>query len=556
MSYPVPPYALTSCGVPCAPTCPAQPPVPNQGALMPVLFNPTQYTSSALLSPSERATYTLLVITTEWINVGVLFRFQMYDGFNKTYAECFADDTIAQWDLIIRKAIPPGTVVVCAVTSTSTSMYAFSGTDVYASGGKGVPETFLVNQNSLLAFAFAPTPSGSWIPTNGNPMFAIGFNYPDQNTVQAGDTVCNPAAPLAAQLTAPNFPDQYSPATPGVLSWTFLYEVVYPYTQVVLTSDVTSECLEVIAIKVGSVPLYPSGSWTNLRDWIAQPWTVITENNVSASRWVPYDSAVDTPDVGPFTLAAMGGQLVCVYFKPTYKDIDNPDMVKKDVDEYAAAAFLVTSPLQPNMTVYFTNLEYNDAAGGFGPRKDVLGPAQFVTYTPAFEWSTGASGIRAGTVVYFNRIGANSGNITVVDAHDNTVDVGSISRTYINGNGSSVDGQAVPSLIVLGVWVQTGAVYSSSPLDARTFVTAALSDQYAGDFPPLSPCVTINQHRFIGESLYGKGLKVNGEGMPATVQAPIINSALFEQVTDPTLVTPDTVNTVLPVFYGMSCFSW
>ena len=500
---------------------------------MPVLFDPTHYTSAAALDPGAKATFTLNVVTTEWINVGVLFRFQMWDGVNKTYDQAIAEHVVAQWDLVIRKAIPPGTIVVCSVTAQTTAMYAFSGTDVYAQGGKGVPLSYIGGpQNSLLCFAFAPTPSGSWTPANGRPMFAIGFNWPKDagHSGPHSDEACiGEPNPATAQATAPNFPDQWAPEglTPR---WTFEYEIVYPVAQVNVSDDgSTYTCSSVTAIKVGNTPLYPVGSWSNLRDWLTQPWTVVTNNNVSASRWVPYDWETSTPDVGPFTLSAMGGQLVCVYFKPTYKVIDDPDMTKMVSSDAAAAAFLVTSPLQPNMSVFFTNLEYNDAAGGFGPRNDTVGPVQFVTYTPAFEWATGATGIRAGTVVYFNNIGGNVGNITVQDAHNSAADVGSIARTYINGSGGT-DGQAVPSLIVLGVWTQKGAVFAATPLDARMFVTAALSDQYAGDFPPLSPCVTINRYRFIGESLYGRGLKIEGSGLPGTVQAPIINSALFEQV--------------------------
>ena len=290
---------------------------------MPVLWQPTRQTILNTTCTVVDAVYTLNVVTTQWIARGILFRFQMYDG-NETYATA----SIAEFDLVIKKAIPPATTLIVKVSSTGTGIYAYAGPQIYASGGRGVSAGYFVAGSSLLCFAFAPTATGCWTPAAGRPMFAIGFNNPiaDQKP-----TCCEGVTTGSA--TAPNFPDQW---TVPVLAkhWIFHYEVVFPIETFnplqTCLNDVDADCcLSVAGIKVrGDAALYATGSWSNLRDKIAQPWTVVKDSYYTSSRWVPYISTdtstlrIDekTAETGPFLLAAMPGQLATVYFRPRYKD--------------------------------------------------------------------------------------------------------------------------------------------------------------------------------------------------------------------------------------------
>jgi hypothetical protein len=548
--------------------CPVTPLLPEQGGIMPVLWNPTQQTLLNATCTVADAAYSLLVVTTQWIARGILFRFQMYDG-SYIYNDP-ASRGIAEFDLVVRKDIPPGTTLIVAMSSTGTGIYAYSGPDVYASGGRSVPAGFFApttSGSSLLCFAFAPTASGCWTPANGRPMFAIGFSAPSEDL---RPTCCTDDT-SAISGVAPNFPDQWSGA---VKVWTFLYEVVFPNQtfnplDTCLNTEAAGCCVNVTAIKVrGNSPLYATGSWTNLRDDIAQPWTVVKDSYYTASRWVPYitnDTSLlrvdeKLPDTGPFVLAAMPGQLAVVYFRPRYKNIDELDVAIPDNGQgtqyqdsgSAEAAFLVTSPFEPNQIVYFSVDEYNNGIGGFGPRYGVADSASFVQYAPSFVWTTGCTVIPAGTVVLFTNIGGSSsvnGPINVVNAHDSGADVGVVSQIQINFG----DGTPVVSLIATSQWAQ-GSLSHPRPWTAEMFVTAVLSDQYAGDFPPLSPMLTTPRTRMTGTNVYGRGKVFDNAGLPGTVQAALINSAAFTTLVgnDDTFVAPAD----LPAFLHMETFAW
>lgn len=547
-----------SCAKPCAPICPIMPLLPDQGGVMPVLWQPTVQTSYANLALALPALYTLNIITTQIIEKGVFLRFQIYDGQNFTYAEAVDIGGLVEFDLVIITEIPAGTVCVVSITQTGTQLYGFTGTTVYASGGASVPAPFFGTFMSCLCFAFVPTPSGSWYPSRGQPMFAIGFNHPSQ--IQGGSangSYCIDADPIGRQITAPNFPDQYAPTSIDPRRWTFDYEVVYPiaapeFVDIPLYGIDIENCKVSLGIKY--LPIFTStlGSWSTARNNITQPSTVIKNNYISVSRWERYSAteALDTnlanAAVGPFNLSAMAGQLVPVYWKPIYKNINTDKTpIGPDSAVYgspAAIGLLITSPLQPNQTLYFTNQEYNAKDGGFGPRATATGGASFVYTNPAFKWKVGSRRIDAGTVVYIGNIGTN--DIYIQNAHDSSANVGVIVDNLTNG-------ESVESLICMGVWDSTGNG-SSTPIFEAYFVCAALSDQYAGNMPPLSPCLTIYRSRFIGQVIYGMGRTFDNKGLPATVQAPLINSAIFTQLSWDTVVVP----TDLPAFVGMQDFSW
>lgn len=532
----------TSCAI--TQICPVTPVLPEQGGIMPVLWQPIAQTNLNLDATQTAAVYTLNVITTQTIDKGVLFRFQMWNGLSTTYDEAVSSSVIAEFDLVVLREIPPATVLVVKMTPSSTGLYGFTGTVTYAQNGKGVPAAFFTAGSSLLAFAFVPTSSGGWAPARGRPMFAIGFSVPDRTQVLSccldgyASSTSYPGPGISP--TAPNFPDQWSGS---VVSWIFDYEVTYPF----LADNPgdafgTDCCIQVPGIKIQSQsPLYIKGSWANLRDQIAQPWTVIKDNFYSTSRWQTYLTIEDadvtapmTPDVGPFVLAAMPGQLVVVYFRPRYKDIstDSSGVANRGQSftyrdsGSAEIAFLVTAPLQPNQTIYFTHEAYNQALGGFGPRHASTGSAAFVVHNPSFVWTTGCSVIPAGTVVIIRRIGqAAPSNIVIHDAHDTGADVGSITQVITNFGA----GTAIVSLIAVSTWVQQ-FIGSARPIAAGSFITAALSDQYAGDFPPLSPGLTISSTRFTGTNIYGAGKVFDNGGLPGTVQCSLINSANFTAI--------------------------
>ena len=532
---------------------------------MPVLWQPNAVTTTAAYSPSLRAQYTLLIMTTEWIDRGIILRFVVWNGVAYTYCDAYENSAVARFDLTVIEPIPPGTVVVVSMTPTGTALYGYTGSKAYATGGASVPVSMFVPWNSCLCFAYAPTAiPGQTIPANGQPMFAIGFNYPTvslsnpqmgTSTVDGTQSVpCGLPLPSGAYTTAPNFPDQYSAVALPTVRWTFEYEVVYPAYVVFESFEVAVEpertCTQVVGIKFrGTITAYPVGSWSNARDVIAQPWTIVKNNYLSVSNWQTYDVTSDpSPDVGPFSLSAMPGQLVPVYFRPAYKNINTDDATIDPASPLsggpAALGVVVTSPLQPNMSLNFTWEEFDVLNGGFGPRNSSTDTAIFLTNDPSFVWNTGYYGIPAGTVIYFGNLGG--GAITVRNAHDPDANVGSISYQSLASPPI-----AVTSIICTGLWLSFGTG-SSRPITAGNFVCAALSDQYAGDFPPLSPCLTIAKDRFIGQVIYGYRRIINNRGLPGTVQAPMINAASFTQLDWDVIIDPND----LPVFTNMGDWAW
>lgn len=546
------------CSKPCVPVCPVLPTLPDQGGLVPVLWNPSQQASLGSTagqtdaSPLDAPIYTLLVISTQWLDEGLVFRFQSWPS-DMRYDDAIASSALAEVDLVLQEAVPPGTVLNVVMRETGCAIWAFSGSKTYAIGGAGIPAAYFTRLRSLLCLSFAPTASGAWTPALGRPMFAIGFYFPE--VVSTASDACARVVPTGGKVTAPNFPDQYSTVAN---SWSILYEVVFPNrVDLQLGSDAASSvCVAVDAIKYFTgLTTHAMGSWSNLRPQIAQPWTILRDNYVSTNNWVYYGQGSDglphgyvTPETGPFDIAAMSGQLVPVYFQPRFKDIatdtapiDNPAGAPIRDSGFAQLGLLVAAPLQPNMAVYFTIDEYDDVYRGFGPRNP-LAPAgaHFINDSPSFIWVTGSKVVPAGTVVFIDNIGADAGAITIVNAHDTYDDVGAITYNRVNG-------QAVTSVIALGTWTQ---MEDSNP--EPKFVCAVLSAQYAGNFPVLAPTVTINPFRFSAQGIYGQGMVFDNTGLPGTVQAPLINSAPFTTLPFGTVVPPAS----LPTFVGMSSFSF
>jgi hypothetical protein len=406
-------------------------------------------------------------------------------------------------------------------------------------------------------------------------MFTIGFNF----QVPATDTACPATGALTdAQLTAPNVPDQWS--LEGGPSWTWLYNVVFPIQYNIVNpanpTTGTPQCVNVTGggIKIDDAfPIYVPGSWTAARDIIAQPWTALQVNSRTPTRWRPYNYALngedvlDTPAVGPFLLAAEPGQLAVVYFRPRQQFLDcNPDLVSTTLIPATAGPWiadaqlglLVTSPLPPRSTLYFTVEPYNEALAGFGPANPMAaaptvcdGGTAFVTHTPAFEWVTGSCVVPAGTVVFIDHIGSATQDPVIVDAHDTGANrVGSIVRNTLT-TAAAGGGSAVPSIAIVSDWVSNG-VGAPRPLATDRFVTAVLSDQYTGDVPPLSPSLTMPATRAPGAVGYGLRRVIDAGGMPGTVQAALINGGSWTQIPDGAEIGPAD----MPVFLNLQSWAW
>ena len=552
---------------------------------MPVLWQPSVQTALASSLTTFDADYTLNVVTTEWIYPGILFRFQMWFG---DYVEALGTSTLYQFDLVVRKAIAPGTTCIVKMNTAGTALYSFSTPDVYASGGTAVPAAAFVPGSSLVCFAFTPTTANRWLPTRGQPMFAIGFHGPesDDEIVSLCSSYVNPDGMPSWEYFLPHFPDQWAPASyTADLRWEFDYEIVFPIVipnpvQSSDLDDVVLPCMFVRGIKVsGASPMYAVGSWSNLRDKIAQAWT--TQNAIvsSPSRWVAFVSATSiaqdvnaasisgyiesspvtdnlTPFSGPFVTTAMPGQLAVIYFSPRYKAIfdeeGNPWPVAVD-EEYADAgsaevAYLVTSPLLPHQDLYFTIEAYSAGIGGFGLRKGSTSLSGFVDVEPSFVWTVGSSIIPAGTVVLMTNIGSDTLPITL-QASNPAVGGSSPDFGFIRKN--RCQGRRVVSIITTAQWSQY-TIAALLPWTAEMFVTAALSDGYGGDFPPLAPMLTVQRTRLSGTNVYGRNKIIDNAGLPGTVQAALINSAPFSRVHGGDRVPFSD----LPVFTNMDGFAW
>ena len=488
---------------------------------MPVLWQPGVATTNIAFS--------LNIVATQYIGSGVALTFSVYDGLRMTYEEALAtvvtlSPKYFSFSLTLTRAVPPGTVLVVSMTSTTTAIWGYTGTTQYTATGLGLPaQAFLTVAplTTLLCFASVPSTSNPDAPVVSQPMFAIGYNYmPDPPPVGS----LQGCIISGASNSAPNFPDQWSA---GLASWVFLYTVVYP--AVVKVGNV---CSLVVGIKfLEGPPAYCFGSWTGLRGLITQPYTVVEDNFQSVSRWAPYASTngvfgyTSVTDVGPFVLALMEGQLTVVYFRPLPKVQGTQSTPVSNI--YSELALLVTAPIAPHTYVFFTINQYDSTNNSFGTIDDgVFTPAA----SPTFQWVTGSTTILAGTVVLFTGIG--SLTVAVVDAHG-VADVGSINANFSNG-------LAVVSIMAMATW-------SSPPTN---FITAAISNQYAGDVPVLSPCLTMNNNLFFGPMIYGQGLVFDNDGLPGTVQASVINSSLFKLIPDAEAVVP----TSLPAFVNMATF--
>lgn len=560
---------LPSCGTPCgaAPlVCPNLPCVPPQGAVMPVLYNPGHATNLNVLSPSAASVYTLNIITTAVIPQGVLLRFQMYDGVGLTYSAAVASSAIAQWDLVVSTTIPIGTTCAVVVTASSTSIVKYSGTTVYASGGPGVLTALLQPTNSCLCWAFAPTAQGAWIPATGQPQFAIGFS---DSATNAG-TACPAAPTTGAALTAPNFPDQW--CLSSGITWTFLYEIVFPVQYAVETVEgpvTLEECFPVTAFKVGfdaSYPVYATSEWSNLRDILSQPWTVVTPTAVTPSRWQAFDGTgfSDNPNVGPFEVAAGPGQLAVVFFQPRHQNLWSNEIAVAGPPTYTGTDYLgpgklgllVTSPIAAGSTLQITFQPFNSYYGAFGPRDPdptpstasrACGSAVFVDANPDIVWTVGPFVIPAGTVLFLENLGTSS-LPSICDAQNTSGNrVGSLSCP----NGLSE--RSVDSVTIVSNWQTTGTG-TIRPILADRFVTAILSTDYCGDQPLLSPMLTMQRTRVSTAVGYMLNRVIDSSNLPGTVQAALINSATLTPLTYAESLLTTAAD--MPVFTGMTSFYW
>ena len=513
---------------------------------MPVLYS--LYPGNPDSTPARLAELTIHLVTTQWISKGVLLRFLFYNGYYQTFAASIDDSAYVQTDLLTTSAIPPATILKFNVKSTGCSLQGLNSSTLLTNIGVGIDPTvnggIIKNNYALLCFAFVPTTAYptisyavSYKPLHGQPQFAVGFNILD--------VACEPDA----SATAPNFPNEYS-LYPD--PWIFKYSVVFPKYY----SDDAGCSVKCTGIKVAFDTVYPLlalGSWSSLRVLIAQPYvwqhSVAGQLSSTPSIWEdynPYPTSGITPttNVGPFVFCAMPGQLAVTYFRPVPKNTATKNTPLPNYQP-AEAAFLVTAPLPPNVSIYFTVSEYNSQFQGFGIANLTTGLFQIVE--PSFTWVTPVTGVTAGTVVVFRGIGGASHTITVADAAG-VVDVGSvvgISPDFLS------EPQAVTSLTVLGLWQYSG-VGVNVPVLNTAFVTAALTDQYGGELPVLAPGVTLPLYLFTGPAIYSPGRIFDCDCLPGPVQAVMINNADFTQVEVNAVVS----SSQLAIFKGMCAYNF
>jgi len=516
---------------------------------MPILYQPgapTVFPTTPTIPPTL-PTYTLIVIATEDIGLGVVFQFQTWNGFDFTYVDT-PDNLFAEFWLTTTSTIPAGTPIVVKMTTTETQLLSTVGGSL-STVGAGITNVSISNVStsrfnvlgSLVAFAYVPSCSGGLFPSNtrGQPMFAIGFS----NT-----GVCFEIAP--ASTTAPNFPDQFSGITNPFI---FLYSVVYP-GYALSGSPPACAITGRIAYRQFFAGIEPSyipvpGSWLSAREIISQPGTVLGNAiGSSITNWVPYTLY---NNIGPFRYVLQEGQLAVVYFRPRPADftvLDTPASAyvwdQRSVNPAtpsAQIAVLVTSPIPPLTLVPITLLGYNSQYSGFG---SIIPPA-WNTPSPTYNWTTGSVVIPAGTVLLFTGIGADPTPVAVQDAHGLVTDVGSV-----QSGGDPNPNCAVVSVSFLAFWAQG--------FDQR-FIAAALSNQYVGDFPTLSVDLTIRRVPFSVPAVYAPGQTFKNTGLPGTVQTAMINGGFFTEPasawqTD-ALALPTSVNYVaMPTFTGMTTF--
>ena len=284
---------------PCTPAATLPYPcVPPQGAIMPVAYRPGDYT--VLEGPDDTRIYTLLVITTVPIAAGLLFRFQFYDGLSVTYDDAVALSDVSQVDIHVTQDIPVGTVVAVALTETTSRLVSLDGTVEYGDGGDSVYLDAIRSagqHQTCLCWAYAPVPASSafgsalatsWAPASGQPQFTIGFTWQTPANITA-EPCPNVSNLTPSQCTAPNVPDQWSSGQ----RWTWTYQINFPWKYSVnsvtdIADDLGTRCTTATGIKVVGEALYVPGSWSALRDLIAQPWTALQTNANTPARWVAY----------------------------------------------------------------------------------------------------------------------------------------------------------------------------------------------------------------------------------------------------------------------------
>ena len=336
----------------------------------------------------------------------------------------------------------------------------------------------------------------------------------------------------------------------------FNYEIVYPSVVPSLDPLDPLVCYRTYGIKFEEVDTFVTGSWLNLRQVLAQPNTIIYPSYETVNSWVPYSAILPPPTdkiptstsddaVGPFNYVLQEGQLAVVYFKPYPANYAQDTAITSNVGlpigplgpfGPAEIAVVVTVPIPAVSTIYVTVLGYDAANNGFGPRNPST--QVFVNSDPTFIWTTGTVPIPAGTVILFTGIGNTPLNINVQDAHS-ALTVGSI--TYIPAT--------VPNAVFPVVSVSFVASWEIGA--PQRFITAALSNQYVGDYPTLSPSLTIAPSPFALPSIYGQGQTFDNGGLSGTVQSAMVNSGAFATLGWTTPVPPAS----LPIFKNMATFS-
>jgi hypothetical protein len=460
-------------------------------------------------------------------------------------AETYQDtDAKYTWFIVTTRDIPAGIALILFMRSDAPcSLISLANGTVYASSigsGAVIDVAAFTRHSSLIAFSQAAVSGTAF--GEARPQFAIGFQF---QTNTDGFNICG-AGLSPAQLTSPNFPDVHSAVDQP---WQFLYTVVFPAV-VPVTVDAEQQCVAVTAIKFAAknYTTFVPGPWKTAAAMIAQPYTVIGNTYNTVNKWTykgvyggPTDYVAlweEFPDVTTFQSVVAPGGLVPILFRPRYKNMQTisapaPGAVSGiayyDVGP-AILALLVTIPIQPNVVTCFTIDAYDESAQTF---RNAVGEVA----VPTFIWTTSTNVVPAGTVVYFTNIGF--GTITVADARG-VINVGSAAQSP-----TPTDDYAVVSITAVNKWRDE----ANPDLDlSPRIVCAALSDEYAGDYPPLTPGLTIVRQPMCGFTAWGYDqTPVDACGIPALSFAAIINSGEFQTL--PWTSTFDPLK--LPSFMGL-----
>jgi hypothetical protein len=500
-------------------------PIPSQGSLGATLWYPSNVPSAV-----GDGRFACVVSPTVVVPTGTTLDFCVYDPREGRPTEANSD-TCMHFTVVLTNPLAPKASLALEIANNvvlpqpgGTPVVGTTAKLVAVAGGGDVSTTATVLYNyqpdtmefaSLTVVGYGTTSTGcggelSPAPA-GAPLFAVGFRY-----------VAGTDVPVDyADTGAPNFPDQYAPASAVATHYNFQFETIFPTA----FEGAAAPGWAFTTNGAGGSPVPAVGSsWCSARAQMSNP---AVSTSWTDGRWSPVAaSGVTLLTPGPFDLLPSPGQLACVYFRPKPRDPSaSVPSTPLDPPGTADVAFLVTLDLAPGARISFTHQPFDESS------LMVVDVDAGTPVAPAFTWTVGSSGVKAGTVVMLVNIGSSDAGILVTDG-----------ATGVSGTLGFVDNQvssdeAIVSLIAALPW--TEGVAGMVP------ITATLTAQYSGFTPPnLTPGLTYNAQRAPGIAVYLPNVKTTTGPLPFTAFGALVNSSPHTLVFFP--LTYDQ----LPVFAG------